>query len=452
MNLADWLKKSHPPSEQVNVVESVCDALHQAHVSGALQGEIGPGAIEVQSNGCEITPGTAPVPPAYRAPESRAGSASGPAAAVFSAGVILYEVLSGRNPFPGGSSTAQPEPLRNVRRDLPSELTDAVMACLESDPDWRPKDLSYVLQVLRRLRGNTPVAAPAPAPARAASRPITIETRARPEPTRARPEPTRARKPHTARGGGPPLFAIAIGASVLIAAGVFYWLSSSGGTKKTATTTPRTATPAAVASPTPAASATPSRPQTTPVALAVATPAPTVVPATPLATPAPALPVATPVPQPTRVAAATPYPTPPPTPYPTAPPTALPTRQPTPPPTPAPTAPPAATAAAVAAATAPPASAALASLKSIAPPDMPRGTTNFYDLHGTGFQTGLSAVVMKGHDVAVGIVVTKQVVVNPSLMRVVVRVDPAAVSGSYTLVLVDSRGQATNPVSLRIPQ
>jgi hypothetical protein len=82
---------------------------------------------------------------------------------------------------------------------------------------------------------------------------------------------------------------------------------------------------------------------------------------------------------------------------------------------------------------------------------MPRGTTNFYDLHGAGLQTGLSAVVMKGHDVASGIVVTKQVVVSPLLMRVVVRVDPAAPAGAYTLVLVDSRGQATNAVSLKVP-
>jgi hypothetical protein len=82
---------------------------------------------------------------------------------------------------------------------------------------------------------------------------------------------------------------------------------------------------------------------------------------------------------------------------------------------------------------------------------MPRGTTNFYDVHGAGFQTGLSAVIMKGRDVAPGIAVTKQVVVNPTLMRVVVRVDPAAAPGTYSLMLVDSRGQATNPVSLKVP-
>jgi hypothetical protein len=82
---------------------------------------------------------------------------------------------------------------------------------------------------------------------------------------------------------------------------------------------------------------------------------------------------------------------------------------------------------------------------------MPRGTTNFYDLHGAGLQAGLSAVIMKGRDVAAGIVVTKQVVVSPVLMRIVVRVDASVAAGSFTLVLVDSRGQATNPVSIKVP-
>ena len=97
------------------------------------------------------------------------------------------------------------------------------------------------------------------------------------------------------------------------------------------------------------------------------------------------------------------------------------------------------------------ASAALANLRSVAPPELPRGTTNFYDVHGSGLQAGLSAVIMKGRDVAPGIVVTKQVVVNPSLMRIVVRVDPAAAAGNYSLVLVDTRGQATNAVALKVP-
>jgi hypothetical protein len=396
MNLADWLKRTHSPSEQVTVVEGVCDALHQAHTRGALRSEIGPAAIELLGEGqCEVRPGSAPVPPNYRAPESRAG-ASGPTAAVFAAGVILYEILAGRHPFPGGAGAAPPEPLRNLRRDLPSELTDAVMACLESDPDWRPKDLSYVLQVLRRLRG-TP--APPP-PTRAASR--------APAEVRPRADVPRARAAQQKRGG-PPLLAITVGVTALVVAAVAYWLSTAPGRTKTAPPASPRATPLVAASvgPTPAAAPSASAaPSDTPRAV-VATP-PTPRPATP--TPPPATPVPTPTPRPAT---------------------------PTPPP-------------AVAQPTPPPVAAGPVVLKSLAPPAMTRGSTNFYDLHGTGLRPNLTAVMMKGRDVIQGITVTKQVFVGSNLMRIVVRVDPSVAVGSYTLVLVDAQGQATNGVSFKV--
>jgi hypothetical protein len=89
-------------------------------------------------------------------------------------------------------------------------------------------------------------------------------------------------------------------------------------------------------------------------------------------------------------------------------------------------------------------------LKSLAPPVMARGTTNFYDLHGTGLTPDLTAVLLKGRDVMQGVSVTKQVYVNPTLVRIVVRVDPAVAAGSYTLTLVDAHGKASNGVSFKI--
>jgi hypothetical protein len=352
--------------------------------------------------------------------------------------VILYEVLAGRSPFPGAPGAAPPEPLRNLRRDLPSELTDAVMACLESDPDWRPKDLSYVLQVLRRLRGTPQPAAPARAAARAPA-----EARPRAEIPRAR-----ARK----KPGKPPLLLITVVATALIVGGVVWWLSSGPGAQKTTTgprppATPRTATQAGLgttaaatptATPPPAPTPTPaafaSLMTPTPLPIANRTPPPAVVP-----TPPPA--VATPFPTPTaRPATPTPLPpTPPPTPTPRP-------ATPTPPPaTPVPTPTPAArTTAPDVAVTGP------ILLKSLAPPVMARGTTNFYDLHGTGLRPELTAVLLRGRDVVSGIAVVKQVYVNPTLVRVVVRVDQSVSPGSYTLTLVDSHGSASNGVSFKI--
>jgi hypothetical protein len=89
-------------------------------------------------------------------------------------------------------------------------------------------------------------------------------------------------------------------------------------------------------------------------------------------------------------------------------------------------------------------------IKSIAPFTMARGSTNFYDLHGTGFRAGLNAVILKGRDVAPGMSVKGQKVVNATLMRVVVAVDGSVSPGSYELALVDATGQSTNAVSFKV--
>jgi hypothetical protein len=89
-------------------------------------------------------------------------------------------------------------------------------------------------------------------------------------------------------------------------------------------------------------------------------------------------------------------------------------------------------------------------LKSIAPFTMSRGSQNFYDLHGSGFRAGLNAVILKGRDVAPGVSVTGQKIVNGTLMRVVVRVDASVSSGNYAIALVDASGQATNSVSFKV--
>src|SRR5262249_37254743 len=84
--------------------------------------------------------------PAYMAPEQADGQSEvGTAADVWALGVILYECLTGKRPFPGpGWRTllaqvcqATPPPLRALRADVPAELEAICLRCLRKEPTQR---------------------------------------------------------------------------------------------------------------------------------------------------------------------------------------------------------------------------------------------------------------------------------------------------------------------------
>jgi tRNA A-37 threonylcarbamoyl transferase component Bud32 len=82
---------------------------------------------------------------AYMAPEQADGLRPGPAADVYSLALTLYECLCGEHPFlrEGPAATARAigepiAPLAAVRPELPGEMTEAIDAALDPDPEERP--------------------------------------------------------------------------------------------------------------------------------------------------------------------------------------------------------------------------------------------------------------------------------------------------------------------------
>jgi eukaryotic-like serine/threonine-protein kinase len=82
---------------------------------------------------------------AYMAPEQADGLRPGPAADVYSLALTLYECLCGEHPLirEGPAATARAigepiAPLAAVRPELPEEMTEAIDAALDPDPEERP--------------------------------------------------------------------------------------------------------------------------------------------------------------------------------------------------------------------------------------------------------------------------------------------------------------------------
>ena len=95
--------------------------------------------------------------PLYMAPEQMRSSKGVDARAdIWSMGVILYEMLGGRSPFNGDTlpqvcariMAEPPDPLREIRRDVPPALEAVVMRCLEKEPVRRYQDVAALAQAL----------------------------------------------------------------------------------------------------------------------------------------------------------------------------------------------------------------------------------------------------------------------------------------------------------------
>ncbi len=112
----------------------------------------------------------------YMSPEQVQGQPLDHRTDLFSLGVLLYELATGRRPFEGRSSAelasailrdAPPSALK-VRRDLPSSIQRAIEGCLQKDPAARPQS-ARDFRALLAAGPSDPAASSAPRPTGAQS-------------------------------------------------------------------------------------------------------------------------------------------------------------------------------------------------------------------------------------------------------------------------------------------
>lgn len=167
-----------PSDKAVEIARQICAGLAAAHEKGVLHRDLKPGNVMIDGRGRarlsdfglavpdgsvkgqDVRSGT----PAYMAPEQVAGREVSVKSDIYSLGLLLYELVTGKQAYNPGSlqelmilhSGSGPSIPSSQVADLDPAVERAIMRCLEKDPADRP---ASALAVAASLPGGDPLAA-----------------------------------------------------------------------------------------------------------------------------------------------------------------------------------------------------------------------------------------------------------------------------------------------------
>ncbi len=163
------------PGQAISIAKHVCEGLAEAHRLGVIHRDLKSSNIMVDKDGnarimdfgiarslqakgitgAGVMIGT----PEYTSPEQVDGKETDQRSDIYSLGVILYEMMTGRLPFKGDTSlsialkhkTETPSDPRQFNVQIPEALSQAILRCMEKNKESRYQSAEELLSELGKI-------------------------------------------------------------------------------------------------------------------------------------------------------------------------------------------------------------------------------------------------------------------------------------------------------------
>ena len=170
-DLSSITKRGHrmPIERTLKIFRQICEGLRAAHEQGVVHRDLKPQNVmlgpddmvyltdfglarSVNQSGMTQT-GAVIGTPFYMSPEQVKGTEAGPQSDIYSLGVILYEMVTGKVPFTGRTPyevmvqrlQKPPRPASETNAELPAYLGRILQRCMEVDPALRYQSVEEIL-------------------------------------------------------------------------------------------------------------------------------------------------------------------------------------------------------------------------------------------------------------------------------------------------------------------
>ncbi|TET73040.1 MAG: serine/threonine protein kinase [Candidatus Aminicenantes bacterium] len=171
-----------PAGKAISIAKQVCEGLTEAHRIGVIHRDLKPSNIMIDKEGdarimdfgiarslkakgitgAGVMIGT----PEYMSPEQVEGKEADQRADIYSLGVILYEMVTGRVPFEGDTpftigvkhKSEIPEDPKNLNTQIPDDLSRMILRCMEKDREERYQTAEELISEFSKIEKGIPTA------------------------------------------------------------------------------------------------------------------------------------------------------------------------------------------------------------------------------------------------------------------------------------------------------